>query len=121
MDNPLVCSPTGADLSSLHVELHDKLLKDVAKLRLPPRLGNVTLDVSLCFAAEAPSTYVASNICSLVKTHKYSNAYIYLHPKYYTPTPLDPSDVDKSISSKTSHDPTKVLLLNIQRAAIAGN
>jgi len=95
MEIPMVCSPTGGGgAPPPTLELHEKLLKDVDDLQTPPRLGNITLDVSLSFANMPPSSYTTENICSLIKTHKHSNAYIYLHPKYSTPTPVDPSDVD---------------------------
>ena len=96
-------------------------LKDVDDLQTPPRLGNITLDVSLSSANMPPSSYTTENICSLIKTHKHSNAYIYLHPKYSTPAPLDPSDVDDTISSQPPEAPIKILLRNLQRAAVKGN
>ena len=115
------CQPVGGGVPPPTLELHSQLLKDVEALTAPPRLGNVTMDVALCVPGEPPSNYLSSNICSLVEAHKYSNALIYFHPKYSTGPVVGVADVNESISSQSTDDPTKHLLSNIQRAAISGN
>ena len=121
MSPPTVRTIIGGDVPLPIHQLHSQLRKDVESLTAPPRLGNVTMDVTLCVPGESPSNYLSTNICSLLVSHKYHNALIYFHPKYSTSTVYDVADVDESISSQSTEDPTNLLLASIQRASIAGN
>lgn len=113
-----VCHPVGGQLPPPTLQLHDQLLNDV-KLLKARRLGKIELEVSLSSAKEAPpSSYVLSNICELISTHKYSNAYIYFHPKYSTLLPSPSNEVNDSV--KSSRDAVKILRDNIERAGYSG-
>ena len=121
MSIPTICHPVGGDIPLTTLELQSKLLDDVEKLKSPCQLDNMTLEVSITFSGEASDNYVLYNICSLIETHKHSNTYIYFHPRYSSFPISDLPDVDKSISSQSTESPMKLLLANIQCAAISGN
>ena len=119
MTDPTVCHPVGGGMPSPALQLHDQLLNDVKQLKVPKRLGNVEMDVALCHVNETPVHYSKSNICELIKTHKYTNAYIYLHPNHSRPSDASSDEVNPSTQSST--EPVDVLLANIERAAIYGH
>ena len=108
------------------------LQEEVQKLDAP-RLGIIILDVSICTQYDTPLSYESANICELIESHKHTNAYVYIHPKYASVQQAsDSSDVvhtstSSSLSSSNDEEPEvdpfherKLLSESIQRASILG-
>ena len=117
MSFPPICHPAGVSSPSLTKQLQDRLLNNVKELK-SRRLGKLELDACLSLPGEAPSVYSKVNICEVIQNHKNLDFYIYLNPKYSTPSVHCPSEVNASLLS--SSDPVDVLCDNLERVAIAG-
>ena len=81
MVKPLALSSDESLLNLSTIELQANLHEEIRKLTAP-RLGVVLLDICICSVNETPTSYESVNVCHLLQLLKYSNAYLYLHPKY---------------------------------------
>lgn len=112
------CHPAGVGNSPPSVQLHDQLLNNVKELKAR-RLGKLEMDVCLSVPGLAPSSYTKSNVCALMCSHKNSNVYIYLDPKYSTPPSFNSQEENESV--KTPQDPVQYLRDNLERASFSGH
>ena len=102
----MASQPVWAPRPTLTKQLQDRLLENVKELK-SRRIGKMDMHVCLTLPDEPPSTYQKANVCELIKTHKLTNAYIYLDPKYSNPPIHCPSEVNQSVMP--SFDPVEVL------------